>query len=108
MNASSSIASAPFDQLDAQLGDPVDPLVVVAGGKLEAGLDLVVGQAVPRGVLVLFLPDVADVRHQVEHADEFVVAADRHLAQQGVGAEALADAGHAMRKFAPMRSILLT
>jgi hypothetical protein len=25
-----------FDQLDAQLGDPVDPLVVARGGELEA------------------------------------------------------------------------
>ena len=63
---------------------------------LKRLLQLLERDGLPLAVLVVGVPDVADAGDQVGHAGELVVAADRHLAEHDVGAEALADALDAM------------
>ncbi len=87
-----------FQQVLAQLRQVGDPRGVGAGAERQAGLELFQRHGFPRAVLVVGGPEVAHAGDQVGHADELVAAAQRHLAQQRVGAQALADALHAMRE----------
>ena len=87
-----------FEHVLAQLRQLVDPVVVGSRGEVEARAQFFERYRFPGAVLVVRGPDVADAGDQVGHAAEFVIAAERDLAEQGVGAEALADAFHAMRE----------
>ena len=87
-----------FQKILAQLGQLVDPVVVDGRGKFEAGAQIFQRHRFPLAVLVVRNPDVSKAGDQIGHAAELVIAAERHLAQQRVGAQALADALHAVRE----------
>ena len=67
-----------------------------ADANVNRPCELVERHGLPGAVLVVGLPDVGDVRDEVGHADELVVAADRHVADDGFRAQAFLDAFDAM------------
>ncbi len=85
-----------LEQLLPQLRDTLDPFGVFRRRELETVADLVQRHRLPFRVLVVGVPDVADVRDEVGHADEFVGAAERDVAQERGHAETLLDARHAL------------
>jgi len=85
-----------LEQLLPKLREPLDPVVVLRRREVETPLDLVQRDGFPLRVLVVGIPDVADVRDEVRHADELVGAAERNVAQERGHAKPLLDARHAL------------
>src|SRR4029079_8838951 len=85
-----------LEALLPQLWDPLHPFGVFRRRELETVADLVQRDRLPFRVLVVRVPDVADVRDEIGYAAEFVAASERDVAQERGHAETLLDARDAL------------